>query len=454
MTLIGGSAPSYDANGNVLNDFLHSYAWDAYGRPITIDGVSVTYDALGRMVEQNRSGVYSEITYAPDGTKIEIMSGQSFTKAFVPLPGGATAVYGGGIVSFRHPDHLGSSRFASTSTRTMYYDGAYAPFGEPYAQTGTTDLSFTGKNQDTVSNLYDFPAREYGIQGRWASPDPAGLAAVNPGNPQSLNRYSYVLNNPMAFTDPLGLVCSAAVANGDTGCNEANFGGGGGSGGYGFWGFGWLDVVNPGYGVETAQGGLGDGNVALDGYFQGSTITTYVFLSGGDDSSFSSFWSGLGKKIKAAVCKYTPTGRSTSVSLAAGGIGSVSGSGDMVVNYNSGQTSLFATGGGGLGWNGGASLTATTGLVYGLDGTNNGFKGVFKGGNLYVPTPYPGVSAGGSITNGAGVTVVSAGAGGALAGKYGFGGSWTNTTSPLNVGKFTGYSPIDYAGYLLRRPCN
>jgi RHS repeat-associated protein len=60
-------------------------------------------------------------------------------------------------------------------------------------------------NQDTVSNLYDFPAREYGIQGRWPSPDPAGISAVSPGDPQSWNRYAYVLNNPLALTEPTGL---------------------------------------------------------------------------------------------------------------------------------------------------------------------------------------------------------------------------------------------------------
>jgi RHS repeat-associated protein len=205
MASISGSTPTYDASGNVLNDFLHSYTWDAYGRPVTIDGVSVTYDALGRMAEQNKSGAYSEIVYAPTGTKIEIMSGQSFTRAFLPLPGGAVAVWGGGNAWYRHSDHLGSSRFASTQSRTMYSDVAYAPFGEPYAQTGSTDLSFTGMNQDTVSNLYDFPAREYGIQGRWPSPDPAGLATVDPSSPQSWNRYAYVLNSPLEFVDPLGL---------------------------------------------------------------------------------------------------------------------------------------------------------------------------------------------------------------------------------------------------------
>jgi RHS repeat-associated protein len=87
----------------------------------------------------------------------------------------------------------------------MYLDLAYAPFGEPYAQSGTTDLSFTGQRQDTVAGLYDFPARECSYQGRWPSPDPAGLAAVDPSNPQSWNRYAYVLNNPLVLIDLLGL---------------------------------------------------------------------------------------------------------------------------------------------------------------------------------------------------------------------------------------------------------
>src|SRR2546426_6005133 len=39
-------------------------------------------------------------------------------------------------------------------------------------------------------------------QGRWLSPDPLG---GDISNPQSLNRYAYVLNNPASFTDPLGL---------------------------------------------------------------------------------------------------------------------------------------------------------------------------------------------------------------------------------------------------------
>ena len=157
------------------------------------------------MVEQNRSGAYTQIVYSPTAFKMQILNGQSVTKNFVPLAGGATAVWTGPtLTAVRHPDWLGSSRFASTPSRTMYSDAAYAPFGEPYAQSGTADLSFTGQNSDTVSNDYDFLYRPYSIQGRWPTPDPAGLASVAPSNPQSWNRYAYVLNEPLILVDPVG----------------------------------------------------------------------------------------------------------------------------------------------------------------------------------------------------------------------------------------------------------
>ena len=202
---------SYDPNGDVLSDSLHSYAWDADTRPTTIDSVGVTYDALDRMVEQNKGGVYTQMLYSPTGFQMELMNGQSsYVKAFVPMPGGTEEVWqaSGSSPYYRHSDWLGSSRFASTSTRTMYNDLAYAPFGEQYAQagsTGVTDVSFAGNNENTVANLYDAQFREYGIQGRWPSPDPAGVATVDPSNPQSWNRYAYVLNAPTEMIDPLGL---------------------------------------------------------------------------------------------------------------------------------------------------------------------------------------------------------------------------------------------------------
>ena len=212
MSSIGSFTPTYDSNGDVLNDALHSYAWDADTRPTTIDTVTVTYDAFDRMVEHTKSGTSTEIEYSPTKFQMNLLNGQTAIKAFVPMPAGTEEVWqsGGASPYYRHSDWLGSSRFASTSTRTMYNDLAYAPFGEQYAQagsTGVTDTSFAGNNEYTTTNLYDAQFREYGIQGRWPSPDPAGLKAADPRNPQSWNRYAYVLNNPLRGVDPLGLFC-------------------------------------------------------------------------------------------------------------------------------------------------------------------------------------------------------------------------------------------------------
>src|SRR5579863_9322904 len=135
------------------------------------------------------------------------MNGSTVEQYFVPLVGGMQAVYNGsGLQYYRHSDWLGTNRFAATPAGTVYFDGAYAPFGENYAGMGTSDQVFTGQPMGTVSGLYDFTFREYSsAQGRWLVPDPAGLAAVDISNPQTWNRYAYVMNNPLSYVDPLGL---------------------------------------------------------------------------------------------------------------------------------------------------------------------------------------------------------------------------------------------------------
>jgi RHS repeat-associated protein len=69
---------------------------------------------------------------------------------------------------------------------------------------------FTGKERDSESGLDDFDARYYSSStGRFMSPDwsaaPMDVPYADFGNPQSLNLYSYVRNNPINFTDPTGL---------------------------------------------------------------------------------------------------------------------------------------------------------------------------------------------------------------------------------------------------------
>jgi len=64
---------------------------------------------------------------------------------------------------------------------------------------------FTGKERDSESGLDYFGARYYGSNmGQMMSPDPL-LSSGRPWDPQTWNRYSYALNNPLRFTDPTGL---------------------------------------------------------------------------------------------------------------------------------------------------------------------------------------------------------------------------------------------------------
>lgn len=202
---------SYDNNGNLLYDAatLHSYQWDAYGQVSSIDGNAIIYDALGRQVEY-ANGTYQAVYQPASPFRIAVMSGQNLNYAQVPLPGGANALYNSsGLWLYVHPDWLNSARLYTTpNNHTVNTDNAYAPFGENYAKTGGSALNFTGAGADTASGLYDFWFRKYSpSQSRWISPDPAGLAAVDPTNPQTWNRYAYVVNNPVSNTDPLGLEC-------------------------------------------------------------------------------------------------------------------------------------------------------------------------------------------------------------------------------------------------------
>ena len=74
---------------------------------------------------------------------------------------------------------------------------------------------FTGKERDTESGNDYFKFRYLSSSmGRWTSPDPSGLFFSDAGNPQSLNLYSYVQNNPLAFVDPNGLEVDPAATEG------------------------------------------------------------------------------------------------------------------------------------------------------------------------------------------------------------------------------------------------
>jgi RHS repeat-associated protein len=83
---------------------------------------------------------------------------------------------------------------------------AYYPFGETRVNSTSNDTDvaykYTGQEEDNSTGLYFYQARYYDSHlGRFIQPD---KIVPQPFNPQALNRYSYVLNNPLRYTDPTG----------------------------------------------------------------------------------------------------------------------------------------------------------------------------------------------------------------------------------------------------------
>jgi len=119
-------------------------------------------------------------------------------------------------------DQLGTPRmvFDKTGWLSGVSRHDYLPFGEElYASIGgrtSTEVyntdnvrqHFTGYEADGETGLNFAQARyQSPVQGRFTSVDPL-MASASVFDPQSLNRYSYVQNNPTNFTDPTGLMLS------------------------------------------------------------------------------------------------------------------------------------------------------------------------------------------------------------------------------------------------------
>jgi len=112
--------------------------------------------------------------------------------------------YQDGVTYFHHPNNLGTTGVATNQMGDTIQDVNYYPWGLQWNLVGTNkDKRFASLTQDNETGLYNTWFRKYSSnQGRWLSPDPV---AGNILNPQSLNRYSYVLNNSTDFIDSLGL---------------------------------------------------------------------------------------------------------------------------------------------------------------------------------------------------------------------------------------------------------
>jgi RHS repeat-associated protein len=95
------------------------------------------------------------------------------------------------------------------SSGNMVYRAEFDPYGKLlYEWSSPANLNtrkFTGYERDAATNLDYAQARMYGSDwGRFMTPDPAGMEAVKPARPKTLNRYSYVHGDPVNLVDRSG----------------------------------------------------------------------------------------------------------------------------------------------------------------------------------------------------------------------------------------------------------
>ncbi len=141
----------------------------------------------------------------PSGTETEeylFFNGKRIARKDIPS----------GAVHYYFSDHLGSTSIVTNATGSIVEDDSdYYPYGGEMVVTDSVpqNYKFTGKERDAETGLDYFGARYYASSmGRWMSPDwaakPTTVPYANFGDPQSLNLYQYVGNNPLSRADADG----------------------------------------------------------------------------------------------------------------------------------------------------------------------------------------------------------------------------------------------------------
>jgi len=231
-------SPTYDASGNMANDLQNNYLYTPDGQVCAVQQptaygiagplIGYLYDAEGQRVAKGNltsfscdptaNGFQATSVYitGPDGQEMtEVDGSDNWVHTNVSAGGNMIATYknDGLGVHFQLADWLGTRRVQTDYLGQMEDSCQSQPFGDGLTCSGPdVDVSkhhYTGKERDTESGLDYFGARYYASNtGRFMSPDWAAQAQPVPyatmGNPQTLNLYSYMHNNPLSGTDPDG----------------------------------------------------------------------------------------------------------------------------------------------------------------------------------------------------------------------------------------------------------
>jgi RHS repeat-associated protein len=175
--------------------------------PAPFTGASYVYDGDNQMVKSVINGV---TTYYPASSYVKEVDGLT-TTIRKTYNAGSTSIAVRTIVNGTQntlnwllSDHLGSASITTTADGTWFSELRYSAFGETRYSSGitATDYRYTGQLQQADINLYYYNARYYDpALGRFVQSD---TIIPQPGSIQSYDRYAYVNNNPLRYTDPSG----------------------------------------------------------------------------------------------------------------------------------------------------------------------------------------------------------------------------------------------------------
>lgn len=225
----------YDAAGNLTYDGIHHYSYDDESRIVAVDNGGTgqyVYDADGlRIHKVGGADGPEDYLYDLSGHAIATFTMPSGTALRGEIYAGNgnlhVATLYGGTTYFSHTDWTGTERARSGANGVSVETCFSLPYGDDQQCQGTdsSPLHFTGKMRDTETGLDSFQARYYAsMSGRWMLPDWSALPEAVPyatlGNPQTLNLYTYVGNNPITHTDVDGHYFGEPGDPGQPGCTD------------------------------------------------------------------------------------------------------------------------------------------------------------------------------------------------------------------------------------------
>jgi RHS repeat-associated protein len=234
------STYNYDANGNMLKDGANTLTYDAENRTTNAaqSGSSVAdyvYDGNGLRVKKcvpscSSSTTTTRYIYSGSSVIAEYENGAAPTaptREYLYAGGLKVATVTGSTPMYHLRDHL-SVRVNTDSSGMLIGEQGHYPFGDNwYLNSTTTKEMFTTYERDPetgtgsagTGNDYAM-ARYYPNRlGRFSSIDPL---SGNTRNPQSLNRYAYVTNDPINLMDPTGMSEATAICGNTPSSNDPN----------------------------------------------------------------------------------------------------------------------------------------------------------------------------------------------------------------------------------------